>query len=90
MSIRPASGVLDRTSRQRRGIQRSIERTSMKRITTYIGLALLAFAGSALDSQGLAGWISIAGVLAAFGLIGVGIREDEKAEKKSRQLKKAA
>ncbi|MEW8957820.1 MAG: hypothetical protein AB2448_01720 [Moorella sp. (in: firmicutes)] len=62
----------------------------MAKIATYTGLGLLVFCGSALDSQGLAGWIAIAGVLAGFALIWVGARPREKVEKKNRQLKKAA
>lgn len=62
----------------------------MAKIATYTGLALLVFAGAALDSRGWAGWIAAASVLAGFALIWVGARPREKAEKKSRQLKKAA
>jgi hypothetical protein len=57
----------------------------VSKIATYTGLALLVFAGSALDSQGMAGWIAVAGVLAGFGLIGAGVRMERKAEEKSRQ-----
>jgi hypothetical protein len=57
----------------------------MAKVTTYTGLALLVFCGSALDSLGLAGWIAAAGVLAGFGLIGAGVRMERKAEEKSRQ-----
>jgi Cu/Ag efflux pump CusA len=57
----------------------------MAKIATYTGLALLVFAGAALDSRGLAGWIAVAGVLAGFGLIGAGVRMERKAEEKSRQ-----
>ncbi len=52
----------------------------MKDILLLTGLAILAFCGSALDSQGLAGWIAIAGVLAAFGLIGAGARKEMRVE----------
>lgn len=46
----------------------------MAKIVTYIGLALLAFTGSALDSTGMAGYIAIAGVLAGLGLMWAGAK----------------
>lgn len=57
----------------------------MAKIATYTGLALLVFAGATLDSEGLAGWIAAAGVLAGFALIWAGARAERKAEEKSRQ-----
>ena len=50
----------------------------MAKIVTYIGLALLAFTGSALDSTGMAGYIAIAGVLAGLGLMWAGARMEKK------------
>lgn len=55
------------------------------KILTYTGMALLVFAGAAMDSWGWAGWIAAAGVLAGFGLIGAGARVERKAKEKSRQ-----
>lgn len=56
------------------------------KIVTYTGLALLVFAGAALDSEGLAGWIAAAGVLAGFSLIWAGVRAERKAEKNQRRM----
>jgi hypothetical protein len=48
----------------------------MAKIVTYTGLALLVFAGSALDSQGMAGWIATAGVAFGFALAAWGMRKE--------------
>jgi len=50
-----------------------------------VGLTMVIIFGSALDSEGWAGWVAVAGVLAGFGLIGGGIRAERKAKEKSRQ-----
>ena len=47
----------------------------MRDISLFLGLVILVLFGSALDSEGLAGWAAVGGVLAGLVLLFIGGKE---------------
>lgn len=44
----------------------------MRDISLFLGLVILALFGSALESEGFAGWVAVGGVLAGLVLLFIG------------------